>query len=134
MIVYASVEDPRRAGALQILRAVGTGEAVGTSSPAVIEEVWHLELSGQVPGLAGLARRAQIILRPLLTVDDETLDLAFDLAPSADVKLGANDRVHAATCLRYGIETIVSADRAFDAVEGLERIDPLDADALSDLW
>ena len=134
MIVYASVEDPRRAGALQILRAVGMGEAAGTSSPAVIEEVWHLEISGGVPGLVGLARRAQIILRPLLTVDDETLDLAFDLAPSDDVKLGANDRVHAATCLRYGIETIVSADRAFDAVEGLERIDPLDADALSDLW
>jgi len=38
--------------------------------------------------------------------------------------------VHAVTALRHGGAAIVSADRAFDAVPGLRRIDPLDAEAV----
>lgn len=135
MIVYAAVAgDRRQAGSLQILEAIAGGQAAGTSSPAVIEEVWHLELSGQVPGLSGQARSAATILRPLLAVDQEVLDLAFDLKLAGDPLPGANDRLHAATCIRYGIETILSADRGFDSVPQLRRVDPLDPDALAELW
>ncbi len=35
--------------------------------------------------------------------------------------------MHAATALRRGIGVIVSTDRAFDGVSGLERLDPRDA-------
>lgn len=135
MLVYAvSVNESRRAGSIEIMEAISSGRAAGTTSPAVIEEVWHLEASGRVPGLKGQAKRAYEILRPLLPVDDQVLDLAFDLGLSDDAALGANDRVHAATCRRYGIEAIVSADRGFDAVDGLHRVDPIDAKALEDLW
>ncbi len=34
------------------------------------------------------------------------------------------DAVHAATALAYGIDTIVSPDRAFDGIPGLTRISP----------
>jgi predicted nucleic acid-binding protein len=54
--------------------------------------------------------------------------LAFR-APS----IGANDRVHVATCALNGIDTIVSADRDLDRVRGLRRIDPLNAAALDRL-
>lgn len=135
MIVYAvAAGDPRQAGSLEIMEAISAARAVGTANSAVIEEVLHLELTGQVPGLGGQARSAHAILRPLLPVDDEVLDLAFDLELPADTRLGANDRVHAATCIRYGITDIVTADRAFDDVKELHRVDPLDAKALADLW
>jgi predicted nucleic acid-binding protein len=41
--------------------------------------------------------------------------------------------VHAATCLVHGIETIVTADAAFEGVRGLHRIDPGDARAIERL-
>lgn len=48
-------------------------------------------------------------------------------------ELHMRDAIHAATALNQGIDAIVSPDRAFDAIAGLDRIDPTDAPAaLSD--
>jgi len=48
--------------------------------------------------------------------------------------LGANDRMHAATCITHGIERVVSADADFDALgRRLPRVDPLDSRALKRL-
>lgn len=44
-------------------------------------------------------------------------------------RLGANDRLHVGTCFVNGIESIVTADRGFDSVRGIRRVDPLDAAA-----
>ncbi|MDH3500710.1 MAG: hypothetical protein OEM97_11340, partial [Acidimicrobiia bacterium] len=44
--------------------------------------------------------------------------------------LSARDLVHVATCADARIDIIVSPDRAFDEVAGLERIDPLEVDIL----
>lgn len=135
MLVYASADgDPRRAGSLDVIDAISAARAAGVSSAAVIEELWHLELTGQVPGLAGQSRAAHRILRPLLEIDDEVLEIAFALELDGDAELGASDRLHAATCIRHGIADIVSADRGFDAVRELNRIDPIDARALEVLW
>lgn len=134
MIVYATSEDRRRQGSLDVLTAIAERRAAGSASSAVIEEVWHLELSGQIPGLSGQAELAHQILQPLLAIDDEALEIAFGLELAGDATLGANDRLHAATCIRHGITDIVSADRGFDAVRELRRVDPLDARALADLW
>lgn len=41
--------------------------------------------------------------------------------------------VHVATCAEEGITTIVSPDRAFDAVGPVRRIDPADTGALDAL-
>jgi predicted nucleic acid-binding protein len=46
---------------------------------------------------------------------------------------GANARIHLATCLADGIETIVSADASFDPVPEIRRVDPLDETALAKL-
>lgn len=40
-------------------------------------------------------------------------------------KLSPRDAIHAAVCITYGLEGIVSADRAFDRVPGVRRFDPL---------
>lgn len=41
-------------------------------------------------------------------------------------RLSPRDAIHAAVVFTYGLEGIVSADRAFDAVAGLMRFDPRD--------
>lgn len=53
------------------------------------------------------------------------MERASDLA-SRFTALGARDAIHAALCLRYGL-ALISADRDFDAVTELQRIDPLTA-------
>lgn len=69
---------------------------------------------------------AGLILHP---VEVEDLLQALDLFGSVP-GLGSIDAVHAATALRHGSAAIVSADRAFDAVPGLRRVDPLEAEAV----
>ena len=59
----------------------------------------------------------------MLPVTDEAFRRALDLdAPELDT----NDRVHVGTCLVNEIDVIVSADRSFDGVKRLRRVDPLD--------
>ncbi len=106
------------------------GGAEGRISTAVLEEVWHLELSGRIEGISGLAVRVLALFSPLLPVGEETVRLALGLDAPA---IGANDRIHVATCLAHGIEAIVSADSSFDAIDEIRRVDPLDRAALAKL-
>jgi predicted nucleic acid-binding protein len=130
ILVYATGEDARREPCLSVLRAISSGGAEGRTSTAVVEEAWHLELSERASFLEGVAERAYRIFTPLLPVTDATVGRALDLdAPG----LGANDRIHVATCLENGIDTIVTADAAFDGLHGIRRVDPLDRRALAAL-
>lgn len=129
-IVYAAgvgvVADRCRA----LLLAVADGRLDGRASTAVLEEVWHLELSGRVPGMDGHTALAVEVLSPLLAITDEVFGTALALdAPG----LGANDRLHAATCFTNEIAVIVSSDRGFDAVAGLERVDPMEQEPIAAL-
>lgn len=119
--VYAAAVSPYREACAQIIEAVTSGEAEGRMSTAILEEIWHIELSGKVAGLDGLARRMYVVFTPLLPVTDEIVTRALELrAP----RLGANDRVHVATAFANGIDTIVSVDTGFDGVQGVRRVDP----------
>jgi uncharacterized protein len=57
---------------------------------------------------------------------EDDLRLALNLAATHPA-LRVRDAVHAATALRRGISVIVSPDRDFDGITGLERLDPHDA-------
>jgi predicted nucleic acid-binding protein len=125
VIVYSAVPSVRREACLGVLAAIAAG-AEGRTSTAVLEEVWHLELTGRAGDLDGLTARAYAALGPLLPVTDESFRRALALDAPA---LGANDRLHVATCLTHGIDLVVSADQGFDSVPELRRVDPLDAPA-----
>jgi predicted nucleic acid-binding protein len=43
---------------------------------------------------------------------------------SAHPQLGVRDAVHAATALHNDIERILTADRVFDGIPGITRVDP----------
>lgn len=126
VLVYAVSEGEFRQPCLSLLESIAAGERDGACSVAVLEELWHLELSGRMPGLDGQTKRACATFDSLLPVTQSTFDLALGL--SVDDRLGANDRVHVATCMEHGIQGIVTADRIFESVDGLERLDPRDLD------
>jgi predicted nucleic acid-binding protein len=128
--IYARMSSAYREPCLEILAAIAAGEVDGRTSTAAMEEVWHFELSGRAPAIAGLTADAYTLFKPLLSVTDETFRDALALP---DARIGANDRVHLATCLTHGIQTILSADRAFDGIAQLRRVDPLNEKALAEL-
>ncbi len=130
IVVYSSGAGPFGDVCRKVLRAIGDGEADGVTSTAVLEEVWHVELSGKAGDVAGLALGAYTLFRPLLAVSDEVVARALSLKANG---LGSNDRIHVATCLENDIDTIVTADGDFDRVRGVTRIDPLDRRALTRL-
>lgn len=129
-ILYSAVEGPGRESCLRVLGAVAAGTCEGRTSPAVLEEVWHVA-ERRYPGeLEGLVARALSIFSPLLPVTEADMVHALALeAPALD----ASDRLHLGTCATHEIDVVLTADRAFDGVGGIERVDPLNADAVDRL-
>jgi predicted nucleic acid-binding protein len=131
VFIYAVAEEsPYQAGATATMEALGAGRTSAVTSVTVVEELWHHEMRGRLPGLDGAAEAAFTLMRPVLTVTDEILAAAFGLKIRG---LGANDRVHVATCHANGIDTVLTADRAFDAAPGLRRVDPADLGSVREL-
>lgn len=129
-IIYSALKGPGREPCLRVLEAVAAGAAEGRTSPAVLEEVWHVALRRYPGQLDGLVENAMTIFSPLLPVTEEALKQALSLGNSA---LGPNDRLHLGTCRTEGIGVVLSADRAFDQAPGIKRIDPLDPEAVDRL-
>ena len=117
VLVYAASGD---AAALTLLQGASAPERELATSATVIEELHHLELRGRIP--AGLTRDAFTLLRPLLPITDDAVAAALSLDAAG---LGAADRLHVGVCRAHGIDAIATADRAFDGIAGLRRVDPL---------
>ncbi len=67
-----------------------------------------------------------LILFPApLPVSGEIIAVARDIL-SAYPRLGPRDAIHAAVVLNQGLEAIISADRAFDEIREIKRMDPLE--------
>ncbi len=130
VIVYAAIPSQYRAPCLEVLAAIAAGKADGRVSTAVFEEVWHLELSGRVGPIRGLAERTYRAFTPLLPVTDDIVARALRLDAK---RLGSNDRILVATALANGVDTIVSADSDFDRIRAVRRVDPLDERAITRL-
>ncbi len=122
-----------RDAAREVVRRQGEGELAGEVTTMVVAELVHQRLR-QTGDRAEAARRGrQVALACRVHASDGAdADLAWDLYEAQPV-LDAFDALLAATALNRGIEAVVSADRAFDGVQGLERIDPLDGAALAEL-
>ena len=128
IVIYAMTRSRYRDPCARVLEAVSRGHADGRTSVAVLEEIWHLELRGSLGELTGLTADVRALFAPVLPVTDDIFGKALGL--EVPPQLGANDRVHAATCLVAGIPAILSADVGFEDVRGLRRVDPLDEKGL----
>jgi predicted nucleic acid-binding protein len=127
VIVYSATPGPYRTPCTRLLEVVASGRSGGRTSPAVLEEVWFLELTGKVGDLEGLTAHVYSIFKPLLEVTDQAFDFALAMPGR---RLGSADRLHAGTCRSHGVRSIVTADAGFDEVRGLRRVDPLDVSSM----
>lgn len=130
VIAYTRYDAPQRPACTEIMSWVADGRLPATTSVLVIEEVWHLECRGRPPLPKGTASAAQELFPVLLSVTPDHLRAAMETTSPG---LGTADRLHAAVAIAAGCEVIVTTDRAFDELDGLRRVDPLDTDAINAL-
>ncbi len=123
VLIYAMTDTGYGGPCRSALTAIATGALDATTSVLVAEEAWHVERrsplaipSGSVMTLLGFFDR-------ILGFDLEILEEAMRMTSLPDA-LGSADRIHVATCLAHGIDTIISADSGFDAVKRLRRVEP----------
>lgn len=92
------------------------------ASTELLQEFTFHRLRRHDPAGAVQDARALTSMVALIDFDIHVLDLMLDLIEHHTIR--GRDAAHAATALTHGITTIVSTDRAFDAVPGLARVDP----------
>jgi predicted nucleic acid-binding protein len=130
VVLYSALAVSARDTCVRVLKAVAAGDADGRTSPAVLEEVWYVASSRYGAELGDLAEAAARIFSPLLPVTEDALRHALSMP---DSKLGTNDRLHVGTCASHDIDVVLTADRAFDGIRGIRRVDPFDAGAVERL-
>jgi len=128
VFVYArGAEHGNRESCRELVGRAQQGTLVGEASVELVQEYAHIL---RRRGLAASAVRDQARdVAATCRVHDFTVDdlqLALNLV-GTHPNLSVRDGAHAATALRRGIPIIVSPDRGFDGIAGLERLDPEDA-------
>jgi uncharacterized protein len=133
IMLYAVGEQSRyRRPCRHVLERVASRSVVGETSMLAIQEViHHRQRRGDVtPASHG---RQVLSICSMTHPFDESIGLTAMSLMDDQPRLQISDAIHAATALRHGISVVVSADDDFDAVSGIERIDPLDSARLADL-
>jgi predicted nucleic acid-binding protein len=123
IIIYAvGRESPGRQPAADILHASAEKDRFLVTSAEVLQEVFHVLLRRGDLVQARFAVRlgAQNLEVATVSGDDILRAVAFPPMPG----LQSRDLVHLATMARLGLTRIISTDRAFDGVAGIERLDP----------
>lgn len=77
-------------------------------------------------------RRAAALCTVVHPFDWDIMIAALDLI-DRHPDLPTRDAVHAATAIATRIDIVVSADRDFDPLSGLARVDPTDAGAIESI-
>lgn len=98
---------------------------MATTSVEVVQEIMHVSMrvfGARRAAAVQAARGALQLCAPVVALDLHDASRAIDLVEQID-GLSPRDALHAAVCLRYGLE-IISVDRDFDRVPGLHRRDP----------
>jgi uncharacterized protein len=128
VFVYArGSEHEYREPCRHLVRCAAQGVLAGEASVEMIQEYAHILRRRGIDGLQVREQARDVAALCLLhDFGEGDLRLALNLVATHPV-LRVRDAVHAATALRRGISAIVSPDRDFDGIAGLERIDPHDA-------
>ncbi len=111
---------------IQILVLVAQRPQAFVTSAEVLQDLLHYYVSrGRwTQGREVIQRFAALLDRRIESVHAVDIQQAVALADSS-TRLDARDLLHAAVMARLGCDTIISADRGFDAMASITRLDPL---------
>ena len=124
---YASgTPHPLQRSCLLIRAAIKDNNVAVVVNAEVLKELFHVALRHRAS-----LREARAIAQSFdLVMGRQASPITRDLVMEAvalDVpsSLGGRDRLHLATMRRESVVAIISADRGFDLVPGIRRLDPL---------
>jgi predicted nucleic acid-binding protein len=108
----------------RILNEIGEGSLDATTNTVVIQEIlFILDRRGNREAGIAIAQDIMDLIPDLLPVTRPDMIMASLLLEQYQ-QLKSRDAVHAATMRTNGFDTIITADRHFDSIEGVNRIDP----------
>lgn len=134
IFIYAlGIEHPYREPCREVVRRAAAGELQGEASADLLQELAHQRMRRTGDRTAATkAARNVAKLAWWHPVEPNDVQRGLDLFETRS-DLDARDAVFAAVALNRGIDAILTTDRAFEGVAGLERIDPADEVAMAKL-
>ena len=129
VFMYLAGDDPaRRDRCRSALQAAVEQRVTLTTSAEVLQEILHRYFSiGRPDSARTVYRAATEICADIVPITERHTARALDLLAHYP-RLSARDAVHVATMEDRGIRRILSTDRDFDALDIVERIDPVATD------
>jgi hypothetical protein len=120
----AGAGHPLRAPCQALLARIADGTVAATTSVLVVQEVMHVVARrGRRDQAAELAEAILALFPGLLSITPAIAARACDIFRRRP-DLSVRDALHAATMIENEIDSIVTADRHLDAIDGIRRIDP----------
>jgi predicted nucleic acid-binding protein len=134
VFVYAlGSEHPYREPCREIVRKAAAGDLQGEASADLLQELLHQRARRTGDRVdAAKATRSVARLAWWHPLEPNDVQRGIDLYET-HAALDPRDAVFAALAINRGIDAILATDRAFDEIDGLERIDPADARAVATL-
>ncbi len=134
VFVYAiGREHPLREPCRDIIARARRGELLGEASCDLLQELAHQRYR-QTGDREAACRAARDVSKACIVHSLRLADVLRGLKLFEGAEgLDGRDASFAAVALERGIDVILSADRAFDEVPGLTRVDPSDNEAVEAL-
>jgi uncharacterized protein len=134
IFIYAlGREHPYREPCREIARLAAVGDLQGEASVDLLQEFTR-QRGRRTGDRRGAAKAARSVAKLAWwhPVEPDDVQRGIDLFETHE-SLDAQDAVFAALAINRGIDAILTTDRAFDGIDGLERIDPADERAFATL-
>jgi predicted nucleic acid-binding protein len=134
VFVYALGGEHRyREPCRAILLEMRGGHLAGEASIELIHEFAHVRCRREVTRADAVGSARDVAdMGPLHSVGPQDIERALGLWCEHE-RLDMRDAIFAAQALNREIDAILSPDKDFDGIPGLERIDPADPDAVATL-
>jgi predicted nucleic acid-binding protein len=125
VFLYAiGAPSPYRESCRAVLAAAGEGDLDAVTSSEVLQELLHVRSRrlGMADATSAVRQATALVSDVLPVTSVDVLD-ACDLLEQLPL-LQARDALHVAVMRSAGITRLISIDQGFDAVPGIERVDP----------
>ncbi len=125
ILMYAvGSEHPLRQPCRDALRKSVDARVPLITDAEVLQEILHHYFAIQRPDAAGAVYRSAVDLcEEVLPVTEKETSRALDLLRS-HAEITPRDAIHVATMEAAGIRNLLSADRDFDVIPSVRRVDP----------
>lgn len=136
VFMYAAGRDhPLKTPCVEVLRQVTREAFEVVINTEVLQEILYCYSAiGELKCGLRLAHLAvDQVGGEVLPVTLTDMQLAFDFMQRYGATIKSRDAVHAATLLNHNLTYLISADRHFDRIDGITRVDPRQATRLHEM-